>query len=193
MANGYMSKYDVPMMKTAYIWADMSKCIRSKVGAVISIDNRIISIGYNGTVKGQDNCCEKTESLSSDENPSDFVTVDCFLCNGTGKVVDFSTIPVSETKCNVCNGVGKLKWFNETSEFTLHAEANALMFCLRNGISVKGGTIYVTLSPCKECSKLIAQAGIKRVVYSEEYRNTDGIDFLKKCGIDITRLEMESD
>lgn len=73
-----------------------------------------------------------------------------------------------------------------TSDFTLHAEQNIISFCARNGISTANTTLYLTHSPCKQCSKLIAQSGITEVVYSEEYRDTDGIDFLSACGI-LTR------
>ena len=77
---------------------------------------------------------------------------------------------------------------DETFWYVLHGEANAIMKCAKNGISCKGATLYQTLSPCKECSKLIVQSGIKKVVYIENYRNTDGLDFLKKNQIEIQQI-----
>ena len=75
---------------------------------------------------------------------------------------------------------GNTKWF------TLHAEANAITKLVRySGLPVDGSTLYITLSPCKECSKLILQSGIKKVYYSEEYRDSEGIDFLKSVNINI--------
>jgi dCMP deaminase len=67
----------------------------------------------------------------------------------------------------------------------VHAEANAIMYAAKNGIKTDGCTLYVTMSPCVECAKMIIQSGIKRVVYSEQYRMTDGIDFLKEHNIDL--------
>ena len=87
---------------------------------------------------------------------------------------------------NVCETKkGETKWY------VLHAEANAILKCAKHGQSCKGADLYLTLSPCKECSKLIHQAGIKRVVYSKKYKDTSGIQFLKKAGVEITDLENE--
>lgn len=72
-----------------------------------------------------------------------------------------------------------------TKPYVLHAEANAITKVARLGNSSDGATLYVTASPCIECSKLIIQAGIKRVVYSEEYRITDGLDLLRRAGIEV--------
>tara|TARA_B110000037_G_C16965213_1_gene442669 strand:+ start:471 stop:890 length:420 start_codon:yes stop_codon:yes gene_type:complete len=74
--------------------------------------------------------------------------------------------------------------FGNTKWFTLHAEANAITKLVRySGLPVDGSTLYITLSPCKDCCKLILQAGIKNVYYSEEYRDSDGIEFLKSVDI----------
>lgn len=73
----------------------------------------------------------------------------------------------------------------------IHAELNALMKLAKGTQSSDGAEIYVTLSPCVECSKLIIQSGIKKVYYSEEYRILDGIEFLKKSGIAVERIEGE--
>jgi dCMP deaminase len=72
-----------------------------------------------------------------------------------------------------------------TKAYVLHAEANAITKIARSGNSSDGSTLYVTATPCIECAKLIIQAGIKRVVYSEPYRLQDGLDLLKRAGIDV--------
>lgn len=85
---------------------------------------------------------------------------------------------------NVCedeNGI--------TKPYVLHAEANAISKVAKSGNSSEGATLYVTASPCIECAKLIIQAGIKRVVYRDEYRLTDGIDLLAKAGIEVEKVD----
>lgn len=78
---------------------------------------------------------------------------------------------------------------NVTKPYVLHAEANAITKIARSNNSSDGATLYITASPCIECAKLIIQAGIKRVVYSEKYRLEDGIDLLRRAGIEIIYLE----
>lgn len=73
--------------------------------------------------------------------------------------------------------------------YVLHAEANAISKVARSTQSCENATLYITLSPCKECSKLIHQSGIKRVVYKNGYRDTSGIDFLVKAGIEVMQIE----
>jgi dCMP deaminase len=74
---------------------------------------------------------------------------------------------------------------NLTKWYVLHAEANAILKVARSTQSCENATLYITLSPCKECSKLIHQSGIKRVVYHEEYKDTSGIDFLRRAGVEV--------
>ena len=78
---------------------------------------------------------------------------------------------------------------NRTKAYVLHAEANAITKVARSGNSSEGATLYVTSSPCIECAKLIIQAGITRVVFSEHYRVEDGINLLKRAHIDVVQLE----
>lgn len=78
-----------------------------------------------------------------------------------------------------------------TKPYVLHAEANAITKIARSSNNSMGATLYVTASPCIECAKLIIQAGIKRVVYSEKYRLTDGIDLLEKASIEIIYISKE--
>jgi len=73
--------------------------------------------------------------------------------------------------------------------YVLHAEANAILKVARSSQSTDGATLYVTYSPCKECSKLIIQAGIRRVVYHEDYRDVSGLIILRESGIDILKIE----
>ena len=76
-----------------------------------------------------------------------------------------------------------------TQWFVLHAEANAISKVARSTQTCENATLYITLSPCKECSKLIHQSGIKRVVFQHGYRDTTGLDFLEKAGITVTQIE----
>lgn len=76
-----------------------------------------------------------------------------------------------------------------TKWYVLHAEANAILKVARSTQSCENATLYITLSPCKECSKLIHQSGIKRVVYYEEYKDSSGVDFLRRAGVEVELLE----
>lgn len=80
---------------------------------------------------------------------------------------------------------------NKTKPYVLHAEANAITKIARSGNSSDGATMYVTSSPCIECAKLIIQAGIKRVVFNEEYRSEDGVNLLKRAGIEVSYIETD--
>lgn len=76
-----------------------------------------------------------------------------------------------------------------TNWYVLHAEANAILKVARSTQSCDGATLYITLSPCQECSKLIHQSGIKRVVYQHGYRDTTGVDFLMQAGVIVEQIE----
>ena len=77
-----------------------------------------------------------------------------------------------------------------TKWYVLHAEANAILKVAASTQSCQGATLYITLSPCKECSKLIHQSGIKRVVFSKAYRDLSGVEFLKRAGVSVNQLEL---
>lgn len=79
---------------------------------------------------------------------------------------------------------------NNSKPYVLHAEANAITKVARSHNSSEGATLYVTASPCMECAKLIIQAGIKRVVYGEQYRINDGIELLKRAGIEVVFIDI---
>lgn len=85
---------------------------------------------------------------------------------------------------NCCeNVVGETHWY------VLHAEANAILKVAKSTNNCEGATLYLTLSPCKDCSKLILQAGIRRVVYAMDYKDTEGVQFLKSAGIEVAQIQ----
>lgn len=159
------SNFDDKYMSIAKIWARNSHAIKHKVGAIVVKDNCIISDGYNGTPKGFDNCCEY---------------INCTDCSGE------CNIQVGDVKCYDC-AYGELK----TKPMVIHAEANAITKLAKGTQSSIGSTMYVTLSPCCECAKLIIQSGIRRVIYEEEYRNNEGIKLLKDAGIIVEQLNKQ--
>ncbi len=79
---------------------------------------------------------------------------------------------------------------DKTKQYVLHAEANAITKVAKSNNSSEGATLYVTTSPCPECSKLIIQAGIKRIVYSDEYRNTEGLDWLRRANVEVEYIKL---
>lgn len=81
---------------------------------------------------------------------------------------------------------------NLTKPYVLHAEANAITKIARSNNNSDGATLYVTASPCIECAKLIIQAGIKRVIYAEHYRLEDGIELMKRAGIEVTHIDPDT-
>lgn len=89
---------------------------------------------------------------------------------------------------NICeDGDGYTKWY------VLHAEANAISKVAASTQSCEGATLYITLSPCRECSKLIHQSGIKRVVYQHAYKDDSGLDFLQRAGVELRHLPVIED
>ena len=160
-----MKKFDDKYMSMAKIWATNSHAIRSKVGALIVKDNTIISDGYNGTPKGFPNNCE------------------CVKCRKYDNRKDCVSFKYDEEACMNCQNT-----YLETLPTVIHAECNAITKLARSTQSSEGSTLYVTLSPCAECAKMIIQAGIKRVVYSEKYRKDDGLRLLEESGIEIEQI-----
>lgn len=134
-------------MQAAEVYAQLSSAVRLKVGCVIVKDNRIISIGYNGTPSGWDNTCE--DFLGYDE-------------------------------------VGELR--TKTKPEVLHAETNAIAKLARSSESGLGSDLFVTHAPCLDCAKLIYQSGVSKVYYRNQYRDTNGVDFLKKCNVPVEKL-----
>lgn len=98
-----------------------------------------------------------------------------------------------ENECEIAinNEDGSFREY-QTKWYVLHAESNALAKVAKSTQSSEGSTLYVTYSPCTECSKLILQSGIKRVVYLEEYRDVSGLDFLRKAGVEIKKIDINT-
>lgn len=152
-------------LRMAFIWAENSYAIRRQVGCLVVKDNAIISDGYNGTPSGFPNVCEYAV-CPFDEGQSDETTPDRGLMKN----------------------LSERGWNLVTYPIVLHAESNAIAKLARSGNSSDGATIYITDEPCIECSKLIIQSGIKRVVYSRPYRIHDGIDLLRQAKIKVVNI-----
>ena len=114
--------------------------------------------------------------------------VGCVIVSPEGQIISqgYNGMPAGMDNCCEHEEDGKLV----SNKEVLHAESNAITKCAKWGGKTDGATIYITLSPCIDCAKLIIQAGITRVVYGEEYRNTEGIDLLKKVGVKVELLEI---
>lgn len=158
-------KIDRRYLRMADIWSENSYARRRKVGALLVKDKMIISDGYNGTPSGFENDCE--EETHRDLNK-------CATCS-----------------IEHCDGCSNIKLV--TKPYVLHAEANAITKVAKSSNSSDGSTLYVTTSPCMECSKLIIQAGIKRVVYRDLYHNTEGLKILERAGIELVHIPNPSE
>ena len=159
---------DKRYLRMARIWSENSYAIRRKVGALVVKDRMIISDGYNGTPSGFENVCEDVE------------------CSWLYKCFK-AAMPIDEVKsvehCKDCT-YSKLV----TKPYVLHAEANAISKLAKSLNNSEGATLYVTDEPCLECSKMIIQAGIKRVVFWRDYHSHDGVQLLLKAGIKIDQI-----
>lgn len=143
--------FDEIYMELAENLAMRSHCVKAKVGAVLTKDTRIISLGYNGPPAGTHNCDEVWPDVGC---PRD-----------------------SKGSCSLA----------------LHAEQNAILYAAKSNISIEGSTLYVTLSPCISCARVIFTIGIKKVYYLNSYadfkglQSDEGVDFLKKFGVEVVR------
>lgn len=160
-------KFIQAYMDVARRFAELSNARRLHVGAIVVKDDRIISIGYNGMPAGWDNNCEIREYLPVEG--LDFISNE--------QITD--EWPLSDDR-----GYYRLK----TKPEVLHAESNAIAKLAKSNDSGLGADIFITHAPCIDCAKLILQSGIRRVYFGSQYRSTDGIDFLKKSGIEITQV-----
>ena len=163
-------------LQIAYLISQESKCCSWKVGAVIEKNGRIVATGYNGSPAGGKNCCDHAEEKGWLINPKP-----------TGLRQDgFGPLKVGLNT----------KFREEHSQWSakneIHAELNAILFAARNGTSIEGATMYVTLSPCADCAKAIAQSGIRKLVYAETYdRNKPGWDkILLDSGIEVFKYDV---
>lgn len=163
-------KYVELYMDFAERVAQLSYAERKKVGAVIVNDDTIV-YGYNGTPAGWDNCCESKQYMDIDAGgwlSPDEIYEQWPLEDADGRRYRLKTKPE-----------------------VLHAEMNALSKIARTTVSSTGATLFVTLAPCIECAKAIYQAGVSKVIYSNDYRSSDGVDFLKKCGIEVIKASRD--
>jgi dCMP deaminase len=142
-------EFDDIYMELAVNLATRSHCIKRHVGAVLTKDTRIISIGYNGPPSGTHNCDEEWPETGC---PRD-----------------------SKGGCSLA----------------IHAEQNAILYAVKNKTSVDGATLYVTLSPCLACARIIYSMGIRKVIYLKSYAEhkglarDEGVDFLNKFGVEV--------
>jgi dCMP deaminase len=159
-------KFKRAFIDVAERFAQLSSAVRLQVGAIIVKDDRIVSIGFNGTPAGWDNVCEDKEYMSADA-PGwiDNVREDWPFDDGQGRY--------------------RLK----TKPEVLHAERNALDKLAKSTESGDGATMFVTHSPCLECAKSIYGAGITTLIYKNDFRNRDGLEFLSKCGVIIEQIK----
>lgn len=141
--------FDEIYMELAEKLALRSHCVKAQVGAVLTKDTRIVSLGYNGPPAGTHNC-----DLEWPE---------------TGCPRD------SKGSCSLA----------------LHAEQNAILYATKNNVSMQDATLYVTLSPCISCARVIFTTGIKKVYYKNSYasfkglQNDEGVDFLRRFGVEV--------
>lgn len=141
--------FDHIFMNLATDLARRSHCVKAQVGAVLSKDTRIISIGYNGPPAGTHNCDEEWPVTGC---PRD-----------------------TRGSCSLA----------------LHAEENAILYAVKNGADLQGATLYLTLSPCLPCARLIFSSGIRKVFYKHSYAafkghtSDDGVDFLTRFGVEV--------
>ena len=163
-------RLDKRYLRMAKIWAENSYAIKRQVGCLIVKDNSIISDGYNGTPSGFENVCETVECSSQ-------------WIHGCVR----TSTPIDEVKsvewCKYCTH-SKLT----TKPYVLHAEANAISKLARSSNSSVGATLYVTDEPCLECSKMIIQAGIRRVVFWRDYHDHSGKELLIKANIEVLQI-----
>ena len=144
--------FDDIFMNLASDLARRSHCVKAQVGAVLTKDTRIISIGYNGPPAHTHNCDEEWPETGC---PRD-----------------------ARGSCSLA----------------LHAEENAILYAVKNGADLEGSTLYVTLSPCLPCARIIFSSGIKKVIYLNSYAeykglpSDEGVDFLTRFGVETVKF-----
>lgn len=155
-------------MQTAEVFAKLSHARRLHVGAIVVKDDRIVSIGYNGMPAGWENDCEYKDYMSSDAggwlNPDEI-----------------------EERWQYLEEDGT-RYTLKTRPEVLHAETNAISKLAKSTESGEGASMFITHSPCLDCAKLIYQSGISSVYYRNNYRSEDGIEFLKKSGVIVEKI-----
>lgn len=158
MTNFYMS--------LAEQCALMSRAEKMQVGAVIVKNENVISFSWNGTPAGWDNSCEVKDYWDNTEEDLHYDEL--------------------ETLYPHFDEYGRYRL--QTRAEVIHAERNAIDKLARSHESGLGATLFVTHAPCIECAKSIYSAGIVQVYYKNEYKNTNGLDFLRRCGVEVSRV-----
>jgi dCMP deaminase len=149
--------FDEIYMELAQNLARKSHCVKIKVGAVLTKDTRIVSLGYNGPPAGTHNCDEEWPETGC---PRD-----------------------SKGSCSLA----------------LHAEQNAILYASKNGVPVDGATLYITLSPCLACARIIYTMGIRKVVFLNSYAafkglpSDEGLDFLRRFGVNVEQYQLQAE
>lgn len=207
MTDEKRKRYDALWMGMAVQCAQMSHARRRKVGSVIVKDGRVISTGWNGTPAGEDNNCEdeKIETMNVDVHPKRTVFGMPKIneddgCCPSPQIVDIFHQTYQEDIDDLLNEGWKILDFETgllerrtliTKSNVLHSELNCILKLAQSTESARDATLYITLSPCVECAKIIKQSGIKRVVYLEDYRDPAGVDALKnnKQGIIVEKFD----
>lgn len=144
------------LMKIASVVAERSTCARLQVGVVVARDGRILVTGYNGSPSGMDHCDHEC---------------DCGFPGHGGMIFEGRHLSTCATV--------------EPCTISVHAEANAIAYAARHGISIEGAELHSTDSPCLPCAQLIINAGIVKVHYGREYRRTEGLDLVQQAGLKV--------
>ena len=162
-------RFEQLYMDIAHRMAQMSRARRLQVGAVIVRDDRILSMGYNGTPAGWDNNCEHEQTQESS------------IYDNLHSMADQGWQFIHSDQGN--------HWLKLTTRAeVLHAERNALDKLAKGNEGSLDAIMFITHAPCLECAKSIYGAGISQVIYRQIYRSTDGIQFLKKCGVEVKQF-----
>ena len=160
---------EIIYMQNAYQFAKLSYAERRKVGCVIVKDHQVISFGYNGMPHGFNNVCEEPDirHYESPDHALDLMEQGYECDNGI---------------CHKHNAITKPE--------VLHAESNAIMKVAKSTMSCEGAELYTTTCPCFGCAKLIIQAGISKVYYTEDYRDMSGVELLQQANIIVEQVNV---
>ena len=151
------------LLEIAFTVSKRGTCSRAQNGAVIADSKGVVlSTGYNGSLSGMLHCDHDC---------------DCGM----------DLIPEESFRARISHADSCPAHPNNGCKTAVHAEANAVYFAARNGVSVNGATIYCTMEPCVKCAEAIVQSGIQKVVYSKDYRDHSGIDLLKEAYVVVVK------
>lgn len=167
-----------PYMDCAKAFASLSHALRKKVGGVAITPNDVMLYSWNGTASGDDNECEDKVRMTAQ--------IKALYDNYKERSLKHFT-DVYENNFPYEDELGRYSLV--TKRETLHAERNIIAKAAKEGISLKDSIFVVTMSPCFECSVQLVQAGVKHVIYEEEYRDLDGIEYLKSHGVTVERVD----